>query len=67
MEMGNVSKRLQPGHRADNKPNLKWVSNAAKNCHTRRCSSAGPLTKIVTSSVIYRNEVIEMISTQFYH
>ena len=49
-EMGNVSKRQQPDHRAYN--SRQWVFNVARNSRTRKRPSAGTLKNMYTSTVI---------------
>ena len=47
MEMGNVSKRQQPDHRAENsqKPPIRSSTQRGKHCNGRQ-ASAGPITDL---------------------
>ena len=52
--MGNVSKRQQPDHRAEQTTaeGHQWVFNVARNSRIRRRPSAGPLKNMYTRTVI---------------
>ena len=52
MEIGNVSKRLQPDHRADNSRRPPMGLQCSKELPHPEASFSWPLNKMYTSSVI---------------